>query len=165
MATTVLLSLGSNIGDSVMNIRKAVELLAANDVLRDIEWSGWYRTEPVGYTQQPHFVNVVVKATTMVSAEGLIAHCKNVETHVGRSQRERWRQREIDIDVVLYGDSIYQSEHITIPHPRMHERNFVLVPACDVAPTQLHPVIGVSLAELRRLCSDEATVDRFEPTE
>lgn len=161
--TPVLLSLGSNVGDCVSNIRTAVALLQSMGALTDAMFSRWYQTEPVGYTDQPMFVNIAVTGRTTLSPTELVRACKAVEQEVGRTSTAQWREREIDVDVILVGDAVVNSDGICIPHPRMHERMFVLRPACDVAPAMVHPLFGTTMMHLLDTCADTAAVDVFDP--
>lgn len=162
--TPVLLSLGSNVGDCVSNIRAAVAFLQSTEAITDVRLSPWYRTEPVGYTDQPMFVNIAVAGRTTLAPTELVRACKAVEQQVGRTRTTRWREREIDVDVILVGDAVVNSDGICIPHPRMHERMFVLRPACDVAPAMVHPLLGTTVKSLLDACADTAAVDVFDPT-
>ncbi len=161
--TPVLLSLGSNVGDSVSNILAAIDALQTQGAVANVTLSRWYRTEPVGYADQPMFVNVAVAATTVLPAVELVQACKHVERFVGRTLTERWRQREIDVDVILVGDVIVNDGDVCVPHPRMHERMFVLQPANDVAPMMIHPGLGKSVQQLMNDCADSAAVECFDP--
>lgn len=153
-----LLSLGSNIGDSVSNIRKAINLLTLNGSIADVTTSGFYKTEPVGYKDQPWFVNAAVLCRPLLSPEGLLEMCKKAEDFLGRKSREQWHEREIDIDIVLYGDLIIERKGLKIPHPRMQLRSFVLLPAAEIAPDMMHPVIKCTISDLLRQCQDESAV-------
>jgi 2-amino-4-hydroxy-6-hydroxymethyldihydropteridine diphosphokinase len=144
--TTVYLALGSNVGDSEANIGKAVELLAEN--ISDIRLAPLYKTKPVGYTDQPDFVNTALSGQTGLSADELLKFVKSVEKEVGRIQRFRWGPREIDIDIIFYGKTVLETQQFTLPHPRFRERDFVLRPLCDLDPDFTDPVSGKTVAEL-----------------
>jgi 2-amino-4-hydroxy-6-hydroxymethyldihydropteridine diphosphokinase len=161
--TPVLLSLGSNVGNCVSHIRAAIHQLHVEGTVADLVVSRWYHTEPVGYTSQPMFVNVAVAGTTALDTDELVRACKRVEESVGRTHTERWRQREIDVDVILHGNYVVDSNHVCVPHPRMQDRMFVLQPSCDVAASMRHPLLGKTIAELRAECTDAAAVDAFDP--
>lgn len=159
--TFVLLSLGSNLGNRKININNAVRLLRAEGALKNIKLSGLYETEPVGYTDQPWFLNAAASGLTSLSMHELIRLCKEIEFKVGRKTRERWHEREIDIDILLYGDEILSDEEITIPHPRMHERRFVLEPAAEIAPELMHPNLNKTVEQLLEECSDNSVVKKY----
>ena len=154
----ILLSMGSNIGDRRNSIFNAIEFLRLYGAIKDVRLSSFYETEPVGETDQDEFINIVLKANTSLSPFNLLAACKSVEYLVGRTKRERWREREIDIDILVYGDSEYKNEKIEIPHPRMHERNFVLIPANEIAPDLYVSKYGKTINELLEECSDNSLV-------
>ncbi|MBU3680088.1 MAG: 2-amino-4-hydroxy-6-hydroxymethyldihydropteridine diphosphokinase [Candidatus Kapabacteria bacterium] len=153
---TVLLSLGANIGDIRTTISRAIELIGQT-VLLDVRVSPLYQTAPVGFTEQPDFLNCAVVGLSSASARQIHDACKDIERQLGRQQRERWHEREIDIDVILVGDVIYDEGDVHIPHLRMHERLFVLQPACDLIPNAVCPRTGKTLEELvtRLLMTDD----------
>lgn len=149
----VLLSLGANLGNPRETISRAIDLIA-RDVLADVRASAFYETAPVGITDQPVFINAAVVGTSFATAQQIHDACKQIEKELGRQHRERWHQREIDIDVILVGDCIYDKDDIHIPHPRMHERQFVLVPACELISDAICPRTGKPLSQLLEECTD-----------
>ncbi len=153
----VLLSLGSNLEPRAERIAAAIEHLK-HDALTNVVASSMYVTEPVGFRDQPDFLNAVVVGNTVLTAEELFRVCKGIEETLGRQHREQWREREIDIDILLYGDSTLSNERLTIPHPRMAERRFVLVPAAEIAALLVDPVTKNTVAELLRTCADTSRV-------
>ncbi len=161
-ATEVLLSLGANLGDREKTIRAALQLLEEKAIVFDLRASGLYETAPVGYTAQPDFLNMALSARSTLSATTLFEHCKDIETQLGRRQRRQWREREIDIDLLLYGADIIQTDRLALPHPRMHERRFVLAPAAEVASGMLHPLLQKTIGELLAVCRDRSLVQRIE---
>lgn len=128
----VYIGIGSNIGDSISNIRKAVSLLES--FISNIQRSSIYKSLPYGPSDQPYFLNLVISGETDLSPEELLANLKNLENKLGRQVRGRWREREIDLDILLYDDLIIQKENISIPHSDMHNRDFVLVPLLELSP-------------------------------
>lgn len=112
----------------------------------------------MGYTDQPDFLNCCVAGQTDLSAEDLYAACKNVERSIGRQNRERWREREIDVDVILYGSDQIHNNVITIPHPRMQDRRFVLAPAAEIVPNMIDPRTGCTIEDLLKGCKDAGIV-------
>jgi 2-amino-4-hydroxy-6-hydroxymethyldihydropteridine diphosphokinase len=135
----VLLGLGANLGDPLATIASALEGLQQGGV-HIIRRSRWYRTAPQGVTDQPDFVNMCAAATTELAPFVLLALIHRVEAELGRERRERWGPRTIDIDILAYGDVAIAEPGLTIPHPRLAERAFVLVPLLDIAPE--HVVAG-----------------------
>ena len=154
----VLLSIGANLGNKQMNINRAISLMAESGVMRNIKRASFYETEPVGFKEQPWFVNTAIHAVTSYPLNYIIQFCKSIEYSLGRTVRERWHEREIDIDILLYGDRVINSHTLTVPHPRMHERRFVLVPANEIAATTMHPSLGLTIRELLRQCPDSSEV-------
>ena len=157
-AETVMLALGSNIGPRKRRIRDAIQRISSS-ILTDVRVSAMYETEPVGYKDQPSFVNVVIVGDTTLSPSDLHEACKGLELAQGRVHREQWHEREIDIDVILYGDEVIATPDLSIPHPRMHERRFVLVPAAEVSPVMVDPQTGCSMEELLLICEDTSAVE------
>lgn len=158
MEIPVLLAFGANLGNREQTISNAVELLLKTGAVREISFSKLYETEPVGFKDQPFFINAALKGITDLSPEILLKTCRDIETQLGRTPRAKWHEREIDIDILLYGDEILLKNDVEIPHPRMHERRFVLLPAADVAGEMLHPVFKKSIAELLKECPDTSLV-------
>lgn len=131
---TAYLSLGSNQGERLELLRKAVSML--NDV-EGVEVAGIssvYETDPVGYVDQPAFLNLAVAVETTLDPRALLAACQGIESALGRTRTVRWGPRTIDIDILLYGNVRLDSEELTIPHPRLCERAFALVPLVEIAP-------------------------------
>lgn len=146
----ILLALGANLEPRRERIEEAMRLLEL-EALADARRSSMYATEPVGYTNQPDFLNAAITGTTSLGAEELFRVCKDIERRIGRQHRDRWREREIDIDIILYGVQVIDTPLLTIPHPRMHERAFVLDPAAEIAPDMIHPVLGTTIGQLRSM--------------
>jgi 2-amino-4-hydroxy-6-hydroxymethyldihydropteridine diphosphokinase len=127
LAVTCYVGLGSNLGDRLENLRRAVELLDASDGVAVVRTSSVYETDPVG-PPQPDFLNAVAEISTDLGPHELLARCKAIEAELGRTPGERWGPREIDLDLLLYGDERIDTGELVVPHPRMNERAFVLVP-------------------------------------
>lgn len=142
----VFLGLGSNVGDRLLNLNKAIEILS--DKIEILKTSKIYETKPVGVENQPDFLNMAVMGQTVLDYLSLFEFVKDVEKQVGRVYRYRWGPREIDIDILFFNDLIYKSQDLEIPHPRLHEREFVLKPLMDLQPDFIHPVFKKSIREL-----------------
>jgi 2-amino-4-hydroxy-6-hydroxymethyldihydropteridine diphosphokinase len=140
------LSLGSNLGDRRANLRKALRLLGES--VEIVKVSSVYDTEPVGVGEQPRFLNMVCRIDTDMSPMQLLSFVKGIEANMGRDLSLRDAPRVIDIDIILYGDTIMESPQLTIPHPRMRERAFVLVPFEKIAPDVVHPATGERVGDL-----------------
>lgn len=143
----IYLALGSNLGDRLANLRGALERLSAVGVAISQE-SNIYETEPWGYADQPAFLNMVVEAATRLGPEALLSALKGIEKEMGRESSFRNGPRLIDLDILFYDDLVLDSPPLIIPHPRLHERSFVLVPLADVAPEHLHPLLGETVFHL-----------------
>ena len=147
METKAYLALGSNLGDRLENLREAVRLLADADGVEVTRSSRIYETEPVG-PPQPPYLNAVVEVETTRSPRELLEACRAVENALGRVRTERWGARTIDVDVLTYDDQTVDEPDLVIPHPRMHERGFVLVPLGELDPDPALPG-GRRLSALR----------------
>jgi 2-amino-4-hydroxy-6-hydroxymethyldihydropteridine diphosphokinase len=144
----VFLGLGSNIGDRAANIERSCRLIAEIKGVRLVRTSSLIETEPVGYEDQPDFINAVLEIGTALTPRELLTAIKEVEQRMGRTRTVRFGPRIIDIDILLFGDRIIDEPGLTIPHPRMHERRFVLRPLAEIAPEAVHPVLKKSVTEL-----------------
>lgn len=142
------IGLGTNLGDRRANLDGAVEMLKQAHGIEVTAVSSYYETAPVGYIQQPDFLNAVVELDTVLSAPELLEKCGEVEKVLKRERLIRWGPRTIDLDLLLYGDSIIDTEQLTVPHPRMHEREFVLKPLSEIAPSAVHPILHKTIAEI-----------------
>jgi len=144
------LSIGSNLGGRAENCIIAVARLAHK--LQVLKISDIYETEPWGTAEtaadQPEFMNVAVEIETRLDPHELLEACKRIEDMMGREPGERWGPRVIDLDILLYEDRVMEDDDLVLPHPRMHERRFVLQPLADIAPGVRHPVLNKTAAEL-----------------
>jgi 2-amino-4-hydroxy-6-hydroxymethyldihydropteridine diphosphokinase len=154
----VLISLGSNEGSREENLEAAINFLKDTEAITEITVSSIYETEPIGVIDQPWFLNIAISATTSIALMSLMQLCKSIEYAMGRKLGIRWGQRNIDIDILLYGDSLVSFDQIVVPHPRMHERRFVLLPAAEIAGDCIHPVFGMTINELLQSCTDSSVV-------
>ena len=138
------LGLGSNLQQPVEQLKQALLKLSSLDQVEILATSSFYRTPPWGDEQQEDFINAVVKVETSLGPDALLRGVQAIETAMGRQRSERrWGPRVIDIDLLLYGDLRYRSDDLELPHPRMHERAFVLVPLCELDNTLEIPARGV----------------------
>lgn len=140
---TAYLSLGSNIGDRLDMLQEAVRTVMKQPSLQVSRISSVYETAPVGFTDQASFLNMVVEVKSVLSALEILGICLETEQALGRIREFRWGPRCIDLDILLYNDENMESENLIIPHPRMHERGFVLVPLLELNSNLNHPISGV----------------------
>jgi len=143
---TAYLGLGSNLGDRKQNLAQVLELVSQQAAVEQL--SSVYETEPVGYKQQPLFLNAVCRISTELSPERLLGLAKEIEAKLGRIPSFPNAPRLIDIDILFYGDEVVSSRELTVPHPRLAERAFVLVPLAEIAPGLVHPKSGKTIREL-----------------
>ena len=159
MHKTVYLSLGSNLGDRAANLREAIQKLA--NMGEVVQVSSLYETEPVELTAQPWFLNCAVKLDTEKMPRQLISAILGLEQSMGRQRKQKKGPRIIDIDILLFGSSVIEIPSLTIPHPKLHERRFVLEPLAEVAPDARHPVFKRSMRELRDALPPGQTVKKL----
>ena len=149
---------GSNIGDRLAHIQNAIHVLSKTEGITLQKISSVYKTAPVGYEAQAEFLNGVAAIQTSLSPLSLLHTLKDIETEVGRQHRIRWGPREIDLDILIYGDLCLQTEKLVIPHPEMHLRRFVLVPLAEIAPDVVHPVFQETVQTLLERLEDNKSV-------
>jgi 2-amino-4-hydroxy-6-hydroxymethyldihydropteridine diphosphokinase len=140
--TTAFVGIGSNLGDRETNLARAIELLSAEDGIDVVAVSEIRETEPVGPVEQGPFLNGVVQVETSLRPGELLERLLSVESRLGRVRAERWGPRTIDLDLLLYGDEVIDERGLTVPHPRLGQRRFVLEPLADLAPTLVVPGLG-----------------------
>src|ERR1700741_117035 len=157
----VILGLGANLGDPLHQLGAAMDALAT--FVGDLQASSVYRTEPVGFAAQPDFCNLVVRGTTMLSAEELLERVLEVEAELGRERSFRNAPRTMDVDVLAYGRLVLQTPSLTLPHPGIPTRGFVLHPLAEVAPEWVHPVLGKTARELLTAAPPLERVERMGP--
>ena len=149
---TVYLGLGSNLGDRFANLQEAVNCLCRSAGIIVTGVSAVYETAPVGGPDQPDYLNAAIGLETTLAADRLLEVCLETEKKMGRVRDERWNARIIDIDILLFDGSHIRTDSLTVPHPRMHERGFVLVPLADIAPDAVHPLKKLTVTDLVSEC-------------
>lgn len=154
----VYLALGSNLGDRVDYLRRAIEALSRSPHVRVTAISSVYETKPVGLLDQPDYLNMVMQIETTLSPQNLLAETQQIERTLYRRRDIRWGPRTLDIDILIYGEVVVKLPQLTIPHPRMHERAFVLMPLNDLAPDLQVPNSGLSVSQLMEQVSGKEGV-------
>lgn len=155
---TVYLALGSNLGDRLANLKQAISSLTPQMEVK--AKSQVYETPPWGYEEQPRFLNQVVKAITYLDPEPLLKHLKRLEVALGRKKSFVNGPRLIDMDILFFDDIVMEEPSLVIPHPRLHERAFVLFPLMDIAPDLVHPVLKQTVRELAAQVNAEG-IEKF----
>jgi 2-amino-4-hydroxy-6-hydroxymethyldihydropteridine diphosphokinase len=163
MPNLAYLSLGSNVGDRAAQLRDALTRLSTAG--RVVAVSSFYETEPVEFTQQPWFLNCVVALETAKTPQQLVDAILQIEQEMGRRRTQNKGPRSIDIDILLFGDTIMDSNELTIPHPAMHQRRFVLEPLAEIAPEVQHPVLKKTIRELQDALPEGQAVRRVQRSE
>jgi 2-amino-4-hydroxy-6-hydroxymethyldihydropteridine diphosphokinase len=154
MDQIVYLSLGSNLGDRVVNLRSAIRLLASK--MQVLAESSIYETEPWGYSEQPTFLNMALKASTQLEPHELLSFLKEIEKSMGRKETFRFGPRLIDLDILFYDELILDTPDLTIPHAHLTERAFVIFPMAEIAPEHIHPILGTTIAQLKTTMDDKS---------
>lgn len=162
-ATEVFLGLGSNVGNRVKYLNTAIEALHQINEIDMVARSKFYVAPPWGNTEQRAFVNAVVKVTTSLTPRMLLETIKNIEQKIGRTSCEKWGPREIDIDILLYGEESVESPDLRIPHEHLSTRAFVLVPLLELAPDLMHPEKGITLRDLLDRLPETTKIHEWKP--
>ena len=160
MPPLAFLGLGSNLGDRLSALEEALRLLEGRGFRLSRRSSTW-ETAPVGGPPQGPFLNAVVAGRTDQTPEGLLEACLDTEREMGRIRGEKNGPRVIDVDILLFGALTREAPGLALPHPRLHERRFVLEPLHEIAPELRHPVLGLTVAELLARCPDTSEVRIF----
>jgi len=158
----IVLSLGSNIGDRLQFLKEAIAALENTRGIQIFEHSSVYETQPVDDTDQDFFLNLVVTGRTSLPPPGLLQAVKQIEQDLGRKKRPDKGPREIDIDIIFYGNEVIDEPELQIPHPRFQRRKFVLVPLIEMIPGFISPMHDQSVTELLEQCPDESYIQLYE---
>lgn len=165
MGHTVYIGIGSNLGDKVDQCEKAISEILKVDRHTLLSKSSLFKTKPIGYTSQDWFVNGVIKIETDLDAGELLRRLKEIEYRLGRRETLRWGPRTIDLDILLFDEEVIRSENIQVPHPSMHERQFVLIPLAEIDRDLIHPVLKKSIGHLLEDLKEDQGVEKIERPE
>lgn len=158
MENSAYLSIGSNIGDRLGSLRKAIQLLDKSDQIKVELVSSIYETDPIGYVDQACFLNAVIKISTSLQPEELLQACLQIELDLGRKRGIRWGPRTLDLDILLYNQENIETESLLVPHPRMQERAFVMIPLMELDPDIKLPNVNTSLDDIVEQIPDKEGV-------
>lgn len=158
MAHTVFIGLGSNQGEKLKNCEAAIQEILKLEGSTLVSQSSWHYTQPWGKEDQDWFINGVIQVKTGLNPNELLKELKEIELLLSREDNGRWGPRTIDLDILFYDDLIIKSKDLEIPHPRIPERNFVLIPLAEIAPNFIHPVVKKTMRDLLNEVSDRKRV-------
>jgi 2-amino-4-hydroxy-6-hydroxymethyldihydropteridine diphosphokinase len=159
MGTTIYLSLGSNLGDRLSYLQQATMRLKVG-LDQSLVCSPIYETTPWGLSEQPVFLNCCLKLVTKAPPLQVLLFCQQIEYDLGRTREITWGARTIDIDILLYGEQQINLPTLTVPHPQLANRRFILQPFCDIDAAVMHPIIGLTITELLNQCPDKGIVTK-----
>ncbi len=162
MVNRSYIGFGSNIDDRLLKKKKALELLGNSDCCEVIKVSSIYESKPYGYKEQNNFLNCVAEIETSLSLKDLLILSKDIEKQIGRKQREKWGPREVDLDILFYNHLIYSDDKLTVPHKDVLNRDFVLIPLCEIAPEFVHPIEKKKICELSKENLEENIICKLE---
>ena len=164
MKHTAYIAIGSNIGNPYQNCTEAIHKISNNDSIKIISKSSFYQTSPVGGVEQDWFINCAIKINTSLTSDSLLFNLLNIESVMGRIRGGKWGPRLIDLDLLFYDSLISNKKKLTIPHPEIQKRNFVLMPLSDIAENLIHPVLKKTIGDLLKESTDNAAVNRLDTT-
>ncbi len=162
MDNTAYIGIGSNQRDAFSNCTVAIDRICASGKIRLLKQSSYYRTEPWGYRDQDDFINLVIKIQTSYTAPELLVFLQSVERELGRVRTKPWGPRTIDLDILFYNNDIFTSSRLTIPHPHIGNRGFVLIPLEEIDPQLLHPVYRKTVTQLLDSLDDSSGVTKLD---
>jgi len=161
MGHIAYIGIGSNVGDKVSQCEKAISEIVKVDRHKLLAKSSLFKTQPIGYTSQDWFVNGVIKIETDLEPFDLLRALKLVESHLGRKETFRWGPRAIDLDILIFDEKEIHTEELQIPHPLIHERQFVLIPLAEIDRNLIHPVLKKTIHELLEDFKEDHGVEKL----
>ena len=156
------IAFGSNKGDKLLNMKTALKEIIADTNNSFVRCSPVYETTPYGYKDQDNFYNAAIEITTTYELLELLDVLKSIEKKLGRETGKRWGPREIDLDILFYDDLVFSNERITVPHKEITNRDFVLVPLCEIAPDYYHPVLNQKICDICISDSEETVIKKIQ---
>lgn len=162
MTHIAYIGIGSNMGDKVSQCEKGIREILKVDRHKLLARSSFFSTRPIGVTDQDWFVNGVIKIETELDPFELLRSLKAIETHLGRVETPRWGPRPIDLDLLFFDEEQIQTDELQIPHPRLQERQFVLIPLVEIEPTLLHPVLQKTVGQLLERLKEDQGVKKID---
>jgi len=160
--TIAYIGIGSNLGTPGKNCIEAIEKISNTKDIKIISRSSFYQTEPIGEVQQDWFVNSAIKIKTNLSPTHLLSNLLNIESAMGRTREEKWGPRLIDLDLLFYGNLILRKKGLTLPHPEILKRKFVLIPMSEIAENLVHPTLKKTIKTLLQESSDGTVVKKLK---
>ena len=154
------IGIGSNVGNKAHQCEQGISEILKLDRHRLLARSSLYKTQPIGYTEQDWFINLVIKLETEMDAPTLLCSLKKIESRLGRVKTHRWGPRTIDLDILFFNDDRIQTDELTVPHPLIQDRQFVLVPLAEIDPDFTHPVLRKTVQQLLEQLREEQGVER-----
>lgn len=155
------IGVGSNLGDKIKNCIQSIKMMGELSACNVAACSSMYKTEPQGVTGQDWYANCVVKIKTGLTPPELLKSLMDIESYMGRIRKKKWEARIIDLDILLFDQKIINSESLTIPHPLLHKRRFVLEPLAELAPDLIHPILQLTITELKDALPQKPYVERI----
>jgi 2-amino-4-hydroxy-6-hydroxymethyldihydropteridine diphosphokinase len=162
MGHIAYIGIGSNLGDKVYQCEKAISEILRADRHKLLSKSSLFKTKPIGYTSQDWFINGVIKIETDLEPLELLQVLKDIESRLGRKEGFRWGPRAIDLDILLFDEEEIEMEGLQIPHPRLQERQFVLIPLGEIDRSLIHPVLKKSIGELLENLKEDQGVEKIQ---